>query len=120
LYAIYKTILPKINPVLIDDPLSRETDYHIDGKDAPIYTIEVFTKKGIDAERARMFILQKTGMTATIYVHGSHYVTNQKLTLERLKEISDCDDVLEVVGEYSGMCGSIWSVHERSTGSEMW
>ena len=46
--------------------------------------------------------------------HGTHYVTNQKLTLEILKEISDCEDVLEVAGEYSGSCGSIGSVHERS------
>jgi hypothetical protein len=101
LYVIYKTILPKVKPVSIDVLLSRETDYHIDDKDAPMYTIEVFTKQGIDAEQARMYILQKTGMTPSIYDHGTHYVTNQKLTLEILKQISDCDDVLEVVGEYS-------------------
>jgi hypothetical protein len=32
----------------------------------------------------------------------THYVTNQKLTLQILKEISDCKDVLEITGEYSG------------------
>jgi hypothetical protein len=48
-----------------------------------------------------------------IYDNGTHYVTNQRLTLEMLKEISDCDDVLEVAGEYSGSCESIGSVHER-------
>ena len=46
------------------------------------------------------------------------YVTNQKLTLEMLKEISDCDDVLEVAGEYSGSCASIGSVHEHTTKDE--
>ena len=50
LYVIYKTILPKVKPVSIDELLSRETDYHIDDKHAPMYTIEVFTKQGIDAE----------------------------------------------------------------------
>jgi hypothetical protein len=36
LYVIYKTILPKVKPVSIDELLSRETDYHIDDKDAPM------------------------------------------------------------------------------------
>ena len=75
--------------------------YHSDGKSAPMYTVEVFTKKGIDSEKAKMYIIQKTGMVPSIYDHGTHYVTNQKLTLEILKEISDCEDVLEVAGEYS-------------------
>jgi hypothetical protein len=115
LYAIYNIILPKVKPALIADLLSREIDYyHSDGKSAPMYTVEVFTKKGIDSKGAKMYIIQKTGMVPSIYDHGTHFVTNQKLTLEILKEISDCDDVLEVAGEYSGSCGSIGSVHERS------
>jgi hypothetical protein len=115
LYAVYNTILPKVKPALIADLLSREIGYyHSDGKkNAPMYTVEVFTKKGIDTEKAKMYIIQKTGMVPSIYDHGTHYVTNQKLTLEILKEISDCEDVLEVAGEYSGSCGSIGSVHER-------
>ena len=48
-------------------------------------------------------------MVPAVYDKGTHYVTNQKLTLEILKEISDCEDVLEVAGEYSGSCGSIGS-----------
>jgi hypothetical protein len=115
LYAIYDTILPKVKPALIADLLSRGIDYyHSDGKNAPMYTVEVFTKKEIDSEEAKMYIIQKTGMVPSIHDHGTHYVTNQKLTLEILKEISDCEDVLEVAGEYSGSCGSIGSVHERS------
>jgi len=115
LYAIYNTILPKVKPALIADLLSREIDYYDnDDKNAPMYTVEVFTKKGIDSEKAKMYIIQKTGMVPSIYDKGTHYVTNQKLTLEILKEISNCEDVLEVAGEYSGSCGSIGSVHERS------
>jgi hypothetical protein len=119
LYAIYNTILPKVKPALIADLLMREIDYyHSDGKNAPMYTVEVFTKKGLDSEEAKMYIIQKTGMVPSIHDHGTHYVTNQKLTLEILKEISDSEDVLEVAGEYSGSCGSIGSVHERSKKDE--
>jgi hypothetical protein len=114
LYDIYDTILPKVKPALIADLLSHEIDYNNDGKNAPMYTVEVFTKKEIDSDEAKMYIIQKTGMVPSIHDHGTHYVTNQKLTLEILKEISDCEDVLEVAGEYSGSCGSIGSVHERS------
>jgi hypothetical protein len=118
LLAMYTIILPKINPVLIADLLSREIEYHNEGKDAPMYTVEVFTKKGIDSEKAKMYIIQKTGMVPSIYDNGTHYVTNQKLTLEMLKEISNCDDVLEVAGEYSGSCASVGSVHERTMKDE--
>jgi hypothetical protein len=52
-------------------------------------------------------------MIPAIYDKGTHYVTNQKLTLQILKEISDCEDVLEITGEYSGSCESIGPVHER-------
>ena len=52
-------------------------------------------------------------MMPAVYDKGTHYVTNQKLTLQILKEISDCKDVLEITGEYSGSCGSIDPVHER-------
>lgn len=112
LLAMYTIILPKVNRVIIADLLSREIEYQNECKDAPMYTVEVFTKKGIDSEKAKMYIIQKTGMVPAIYDNGTHYVTNQRLTLEMLKEISDCDDVLEVSGEYSGSCASIGAVHE--------
>jgi hypothetical protein len=118
LFAIYATVLPKINPALIADLLSREIEYNNEGRNAPMYTIEVFTKKGTDTEKAKRYIVQKTGMVPAIYDNGTHYVTNQRLTLEILKEISDCDDVLEVSGEYSGSCASIGSVHEHSVKDE--
>jgi len=118
LFAMYATILPKINPALIADLLSLEIKYYNEGKNAPMYTVEVFTKKGIDSEKAKIYIIQKTGMVPSVYDNGTHYVTNQRLTLEMLKEMSDCDDVLEVAGEYSGICASIGAVHERTAKDE--
>ena len=53
LFAMYTIILPKVNPVLIADLLSREIEYHNEGKDAPMYTVEVFTKKRVDSEKNR-------------------------------------------------------------------
>ena len=96
----------------------QEMEYDRECKYPPMYTVEVFTKKGIDSEKAKMYIIQKTGMVPAIYDHGTHYVTNQRLTLEMLGEISDCDEVLEVAGEYSGSCASVGSVHERTTTDE--
>lgn len=46
-------------------------------------------------------------MIPAVYDKGTYYVTNQKLTLQIRKEISNSDDVLEITGEYSGNCGSI-------------
>src|SRR5919198_1611421 len=75
--------------------------------------LEVFTKEGIDSQKAKDFIFHKTGMMPAIYDDGTHYVTNQKLTLEMLKEISDSEDVLEVTGEYTGGIGGWGASHER-------
>ena len=113
LHSIYTQILPKAVPGLIGDLLSREGYYHESHEDAPMYTIEVFTKKGTDPEEAKRYIFEKTGMMPAVYDKDTHYVTNQKLTLQILKEISDCKDVLEITGEYSGSCGSNGPVHER-------
>jgi len=89
LQSVYTQILPKAVPGLISDLLSREGNYHKSPEDAPMYTIEVFTKKGCSR-------FEKTGMMPAVYDKGTHYVTNQKLTLQILKEISDCKDVLEI------------------------
>jgi hypothetical protein len=53
-------------------------------------------------------------MSPAIYDNGTHYVTNQQLTLDILKEISDSEDVIEVTGEYTGGLGSYGASHERS------
>jgi hypothetical protein len=110
LQEAYRKILPKIDSNLIDDLLSR---LHEDPDTKPMYTIEVFTKDGIDSEAARWYIFGKAGMMPAIYDHGTHFVTDQKLTLEMLKEISDSDDVIEVTGEYSGSFASNGPMHER-------
>lgn len=96
----YGRILPKVDPALLNDLLERERS----SKDLP-YTVEVFTKEGIDAEKARAYIIEKTGMAPAIFDNGTHYVTNQKLTLEMLKEISDLPDVVEVHGSFCGGVG---------------
>lgn len=105
----YQKILPKVDPILLNDVLERESI----SKEAKPYTIEVFTKQGIDTESARAYILEKTGMAPAIFDNGTHYVTNQKLTLEMLKEISDSDDVLEVRGSFCGGYGMKGSHYER-------
>ena len=112
----YQKILPKVDPQLIDDLLSREQQQQQEEEDPPdnrpMYTIEVFTREGVDTAVARWYIFKKTGMMAAIYDHGTHFVTDQKLTLETLKEISDSDDVIEVTGEYSGSFASNGPTHE--------
>jgi hypothetical protein len=40
-------------------------------------------------------------MVPAIYDKGTPYVTNHRLTLEMLKEISDLEYVVEVTGEYT-------------------
>ena len=111
LQVIYTQVLPKVVPGLIGDLLSREID--CEPGNAPMYTLEVFTRKRTDSKKAIAYVFQKTGMIPAVYDKGTHYVTNQKLTLQILKEISDSDDVLEITGEYSGSCGSIGPTHER-------
>jgi hypothetical protein len=117
LQAIYTQVLPKVVPGLIGDLLSCERQYNQSSNnnnaEGPMYTLEVFTKNGTDPEKAKNYIFQKTGMRPAVYDKGINYVTNQKLTLEILKEISDSDDVLEITGEYSGSWGSIGPTHER-------
>ncbi|MFL6462288.1 MAG: hypothetical protein ACJ71J_15330 [Nitrososphaeraceae archaeon] len=109
LQGAYRRTLPKVDPELIDDLLSREQE---DPDTRLMYTIEVFTREGIDTEVARWYISDKTGMMPAIYDHGTHFVTDQKVTLEMLKEISDSDDVIEVTGEYSGSFASNGPRHE--------
>jgi hypothetical protein len=105
----YAKILPKVDPALLNDLLEREGDL----KEPQPYTIEVFTREGTDPEMAREYILSKTGMAPAIFDNGTHYVTNQKLTLEMLKEISDSDDVLEVHGSFCGGVGMRGAYYER-------
>jgi hypothetical protein len=108
----YRKILPKVDPELIDDLLSREQQEEDPPDTKPMYTVEVFTREGVDTAVARWYIFEKTGMMPAIYDHGTHFVTDQRLTLEILKEISDSDDVIEVTGEYSDSFASNGPTHE--------
>jgi hypothetical protein len=114
LQQLYRTILPKVDPVLINDLLSRhEKTTTTTGGEPLSYTIEVFTKEGIDVEEAKNYISEKTGMMPSIHDNGTHYVTNQRLTLEMLKEICDSDDVVDVRGSYCGGAGMRAAYYER-------
>jgi hypothetical protein len=111
LETLYQTYFPKSEPYLIHDLLRRLKK---NPNDPPIYMVEVFTKPGVDAEAAKKYIFKKTGMVPAIYDKGTHYVTNHKLTLEMLKEISDSADVLEVAGDYTGNITARGSSHVHS------
>lgn len=106
----YKKYFPKVNPVFLTHLLQRQAE---NPSDDPIFLVEVFTKAGLDPQQVRRYIIEKTGMSPEIYDHGTHYVTNQKLSLEILKEIADSDDVLEVTGEYTGRIGGFGASHEH-------
>jgi hypothetical protein len=101
LETLYHTYFPKSDPCLIHDLLRRLKK---NPNTPPIY-MEVFTVSGVDTEAAEKYFFEKTGLVPAIYDNGTHYVTNHKLTLEMLKEISDSADVLEVAGDIK--CHSI-------------
>jgi hypothetical protein len=107
----YQKYLPKVDPELIDDLLLRQVE---NPGVTPIYMVEVFTKPNLNTEEVRSYIIDKTGMSPAIYDSGTHYVTNQKITLDILKEISDSEDVIEVTGEYTGGLGGYGGSHEHS------
>jgi hypothetical protein len=110
LRTLFEIYLPRADPVLIHDLLVREQR---DPKDAPFYMVEVFTRPGINFETMRNVIIEKTGMVPAIYDKGTHYVTNHRLTLEMLKEISDLEYVVEVTGEYTDGITGRGASHEH-------
>ena len=109
LQTLYDTYLPKADPVLIHDLLIREQE---NPKNPPFYMVEIFTKEGTDSEAMKNRIFNNTGMLPAIYDHGTHYVTNQRLNLEILKEICNSEDVLEVTGDYTGTPTGRGASHE--------
>jgi hypothetical protein len=99
----YSAMLPKVSPKLIADLLRVQRE---NPNKLPIFTLEVFTKKvedgEIDCDTVKEHIWNTTGKMPAIYDNGTHYVTNQRLTLETLKRLNDFEHVLKVTGEYSG------------------
>ena len=109
LETLYQTYLPKVDPTLIHDLLIRE---HEKSERAPFYMVEIFTNSNVNSEDIKEHIYQTTGMLPSIYDNGTHYVTNQRLTLEILKEICSSEDVLEVTGDYTGTLTGRGASHE--------
>jgi hypothetical protein len=99
LHGIYSKYLPKVDPALINDFLLRQIE---NPSVNPRFMIEVFIKPGINRERVRAVIMEKTGMNPAMYDNGTHCVITQNLTMDKLKEISDLDEALEVTGKYVG------------------
>ncbi|HEY7078241.1 MAG TPA: hypothetical protein VH500_00970 [Nitrososphaeraceae archaeon] len=110
LQTLYQTYLPKVDPILIHDLLVRE---HEKSERAPFYMVEIFTKPETDSEVMKDKIFERTGMVPAIYDKGTHYVTNQRLTLEALKEICNSEVVIEVTGDYTGTLTGRGASHEH-------
>jgi hypothetical protein len=110
LQTLYDTYLPKVDPMLIHDLLVRERQSE---KGMPFYMVEIFTKPGTDSTKIKDNIFNKTGMIPAVYDNGTHYVTNQRLNLEMLKELSDSESVLEVTGDYTGGITGRGASHDR-------
>ena len=106
-----RTILPGVNRHLIEDLiLHQQENPNIEY----MYKIETFTRKGIDVNKIKKAILDKIDMVPEVYDDGTHYVVNQKLTLETLRQIVQCDhNILEVRGEYIGNVGLKESEHKH-------
>jgi hypothetical protein len=109
LQTLYESYIPKADPVLVNDLLAR---LYENPNTAPFYMVEIFTKSGTDSEALRQRIWNTTGMMHAIYDSGTHYVINQRLTLEKLKEISDSEDVIEVTGDYTGALTGLGASHD--------
>ena len=107
----YADNLPKVDPALLEDLLLRQME---DPTLEPMYMVEVFTKRGVDAQMVRDMIIARTGHAPAIYDNGTHYATHHRLTLELLEEISAQQDVLEITGDYTGGIGSYAASHECS------
>jgi hypothetical protein len=60
---------------------------------------DIIWRKISESGRSKKYIFEKTLMVPAIYENGTLFATNQKLTLEMLKEISDSEDVSDVERE---------------------
>jgi hypothetical protein len=95
LLNLFQMYLPNVDPDLIYDLLTRLRD---NPGIAPAYTIEIYTEKAVDSAKTIDSIYKITGAMAIVYDDNTHYVINQKLTLNMLKKISDMDEVIEITG----------------------
>ena len=95
LQGLFQRYLPNVDPDLIYDLLARLRENPCV---TPTYTLEIYTKKEVDSAKTIEFIYKITGAMATVYDNGTHYVTNQKLSLDTLKNISNLKDIIEITG----------------------
>ena len=98
-----KAVLPTVTWRLIEDLILHQKE---DPGLEYMYKIEIFTNKEANVNKFKQAMLEKTGMIPEVYDSGTHYIVNYKLSLEKLKEISQCDpNILEIRGEYIGNTG---------------
>lgn len=95
LQDLFQRYLPNVDTDLIYDLLTRLRE---NPGVTPTYTLEIFTRIEVDFAKMIDFIYKITGAMATVYDNGTHYVTNQKLSLDTLKNISDLDGIIEITG----------------------
>jgi hypothetical protein len=115
LQTLYETHFPKVDPGLLHSLLS---EIEKDPKRHPFYMLEIFTKPGTDTEKMRDYIMQRSGMVPSIHDYGTHYVVNQRLSLEALKELSELDEVVDITGDYAGGVISSGASHEKRLSKE--
>lgn len=106
----YNQYLPKVDPALINDLLLRQIE---NPSLTPLFMVEIFTKPETNTEHVRAVIREKTGMNPTMYDNSTHCVITQKLTMEKLKEISEIDEALEITGKYIGGLGGYGTFPEE-------
>lgn len=107
----YRELFPKVDPAFVYDLILRLSENP--ENNAPVYTVEVFTKEGTDPEKSKERILQTTGTIPSIYDNGTHYVSTQRMTLDMLKKLNDIDYVVEVMGDYTGGASSTGPRHDK-------
>jgi hypothetical protein len=95
LLDLFHRYLPNVDPDLIYDLLTRLEE---SPGTAPAFTLEVFTKKEVNSAKTIDSIYKITGAMATVYDDGTHYVINQKLSLDILKRISNLDGIVQITG----------------------
>ena len=103
----YRELFPKVDPAFVYDLILRLSENP--DNNAPVYTVEVFTKEGTNPEKSKERILQTTGTIPAIYDNGTHYVSTQRMTLDMLKKLNDIDYVVEVMGDYTGGARLDWT-----------
>jgi hypothetical protein len=95
LQGLFHRYLHNVDPDLVYDLLTRLRE---NPRVTPTYTLEIYTKKEVDPAKTIDLIYRITGTMATVYDSGTHLVTNQKLSLNMLKNLSDLDGIVEITG----------------------